>query len=116
MRGRQLLRLLEYGARLRHVSQRKIFLDRTRIDVALQPPVRQQRLELGAENEHAVAQDRVIQWLDAQSVAGEKQRRAVPVPKRERKHSAKALDACLAPGFPRMDDDLGVAARSESVA
>jgi hypothetical protein len=48
---RQLSGLTEDGARLGHVAEREVFLDRQRIDVARQAAMRQQRLELGAEEQ-----------------------------------------------------------------
>ena len=80
------------------------------------PPLRQQRLQLGAEEQRAVAQHRVEHRLDAQPVAGEEQRLLVAVPEREREHAAEARHALLAPGLPGVDDHLGVAAGAEDVA
>ena len=114
--GRQLLRTGEDRPRFRNVAQREIFLDRTRIDVAPQPAVGEQRLELGSEDERSIGEQRVIKRLHAQPVTGEEQRRAVAIPEREGEHSAKALDARFAPGLPCVHDDLGVAFRAERVA
>ena len=72
MRGRELPRLLEYGARLGNVAQGEVFLDGAWIDVALERFVNQERFELGAENERAVAQERVMERLDPQTVARKK--------------------------------------------
>ena len=64
------------------------------------PAVREQRLQLGAEEQRAVGEQRVVQRLDAKPVAREEQRRAVAVPQREREHAAEALDAALRPTPP----------------
>ena len=61
-------------ARLGRRSQGEIFLDRLRIEVAPQPAVRQQRLELGAEEQRAVVEQRVVERLHAEAVAREEQR------------------------------------------
>jgi hypothetical protein len=47
---RQLSGLTEDRPRLGHVAEREVFLDRQRVDVARQSAMRQQRLELGAED------------------------------------------------------------------
>ena len=78
--------------------------------------MRDERLELGSEDEPAFRQQRIVQRLDAEPVARQEQRFAVAVPQRESEHSAEPLDAILAPLLPRMDDDLGVALGPEDVA
>jgi hypothetical protein len=104
------------GAWLRDISQREIFLDRLRIEIASQPAVGEQRFELGTEDELAVGEERVEQRLHSQPVAGEEERFAIAVPQRECEHAAEARDAGFAPGFPRVDDDLGIAPGAEHVA
>jgi hypothetical protein len=100
VRGRQLERGTEDGARLGHVAEREVVLDSVRIDAPLQRAVRQQRLELGAEQQVPVRQQRVVQRLHAEPVAREEQRLPVLVPQREREHAAEAVHAGFAPGFP----------------
>ena len=114
--GRQFFGLLEDGARFGNVAEGEVFLDRARVDVALEAAVGQKRLEFGAEDEAAVVEQRVVQGFDAEAVAGEKQGLAIAVPEGEGKHAAKAVDAVFAPGFPGVDDDFGVAAGVEDVA
>ena len=114
--GRQLLRAGEDRARLGHVAEREVLLDRAGIDLAAEPGMHQQRLELGAEEQRAVGQHRVVQRLHAQPVARHEQRLAVPVVEREGEHAAEAVDAALAPRLPGVDDHLGVAAGVEHVA
>ena len=63
-----------------------------------------------------IRQQRVVQRLDAETVARKEQGLAALVPQREGEHAAEALDARRAPRFPRVHDDLGVAARAEHVA
>src|SRR5262245_65904187 len=75
----------------------------------------EQALQLRAEHELAVRQQRVEERLDAEAIAREEERLAITVPEREREHAAKALDAGFAPLFPRVDDHLGVALRAEHV-
>ena len=75
----------------------------------------EQRLDLRREQEMSVRQQRVMQRLDAQAVAGKEQRLPIAVPQREREHAAEAVHAAFAPGFPGVHDHLGVAARVEAV-
>ena len=111
--GGSLYTSLEHGPRLGHVAEREVLLDRLGLDDADQVRMREQRLQLGAEQQHPVGQDREVHRLDAESVAREEQRLAIAIPQREREHAAKARDARLAPFLPRVHDDLGVAARAE---
>ena len=79
-------------------------------------PVGEQRLQLGAEQERAVVQQRVVERLHAEPVAREEQRCAI------RSHSANAnmprkrSHAGFAPLLPGVDDDLGVAVGAERMA
>jgi len=75
-----------------------------------------QHLEFGTEGERAVGQQRVEHRLDRQAVARHEKGVAVTVVQGKGEHAAKALHAVLAPGFPGVDDDLGVAAGVEDVA
>ena len=113
---RKLARSAEDGARFGDVAQREVFLDRRRVDVAAQSAVREQRFQLGSEQQRAVGQQRVMQRLHPEAVAREEQRLPVAIPQREREHAAQALDTILAPGFPGVDDRLGVAPGTEPVA
>ena len=112
----QFFGLLEDGARLGDVAEGEVFLDGAGVDFALEAAVGEQRLEFGAEKEGAIVEQGVEQRLDAEAVAGEKQGFAVAVPEGEGEHAAEAVDAALAPGFPGVDDDFGVAAGVEDVA
>ena len=116
VRRRQLLRLAEDRARLGHVAEGEVLFHRERVDVAFQAAVGQERLELGAEEQRAVVEQRVVQRLDAQPVPRHEQRLLVAVPQREGEHAAKALHAGFAPLLPGVDDDLGVALGVEAVA
>jgi hypothetical protein len=78
--------------------------------------MREHRLQLRAEDEHPVIEQRVMERLHAQPVAGEEERFAIAIPEREGEHSAEAPDAVGAPRLPRVDDHFGVALRPEHVA
>src|ERR1700682_418532 len=109
MRRGQFPRHAKDGARLGDISQREVFLDSASIDFARKATVRKQRLDLGAENQLSVRQERVMQRLDPETVAREKQRLPIAVPKCEREHPSKSLHACGAPRLPSVYDYLGIA-------
>ena len=110
VRRRQLAGLVEDAARLGHVAEREVLLDCERVDLAIHRAVREQALELRAENQRPVVEQRIVQRLHAQPVTRQEQRGAIAVPQREGEHAAEALDAGLAPRLPGMHDHLGVAA------
>jgi len=112
---RQLPGLTENGAWLGDIAQREIFLDRQRVDVARQAPMREDGLQFGAEEKLSVGQQRVKHRLDRQPIAREKQCLGIAIPQRKGKHAAESLDAILAPGLPGMNDHLGIAARVEDM-
>ena len=69
MRRCELVRADVDRARLGHVSEREILLDRERIELAPEGWVRGQRLELGTEDKQIAGEQRIVQRLDAQPVA-----------------------------------------------
>ena len=77
--------------------------------------MRGQRLELRAEDQGPIVECGVVERLHAESVAREEERLLVAIPQREGEHAAELLDAILAPRFPGVDDDLGVALRVKNV-
>ena len=102
VRRRQLARAAEDRARLGDVAEREVLLDRARVDVAREAAVREQRLQLGAE-------EQACRPAAARSSSGFTPRRSrarnsvspVAVPQREREHAAEALDAVARPTPPR---------------
>jgi hypothetical protein len=75
-----------------------------------------ERFQLGTEDQRAVRQQRVVQRLDPEPVARHEQRLSIAIVEREREHAAEAVDAALAPGFPRVNDDLRVTSSVEDVS
>src|SRR3569623_1462302 len=63
-----------------------------------------------------IGQQRVVERLDAETVAREEQRLAVAIPDREGEHAAQALDAAVAPLLPGLHDHLSVVARTKGEA
>ena len=112
----ELARALEDCARLGDVAEGEVFLDRARIEAAIQLRVRHQHLQFGTEQQRAVVEQAVEQRLDAHAVARHEQRALRAVVHGKRKHAAKAMHAVLAPGPPGVHDHLGIAAGAEAVA
>ena len=115
MRRRELPRRAEDRAGLRHVPEREVLFHRERIDLAAESRMHEQRLQLRAEDERAVGEQRVVQRLDAQAVARKEQGFPSGVPQRECEHSAEPVHAALLPRLPGADDDFRVAAGAEPV-
>ncbi len=86
--------------------------ERLVVDARVEPRPQQQRLQLGREHE-APAGDRVVEGLLACAVAGAEQAPLLDVPDREREHPREVVEARLAPGPERLDEDLGVRRRAE---
>ena len=78
--------------------------------------MREQRLQLGAEEEPPIVQHRVVERLLAEPVARQEHRALRLIPEREGEHPVEVPNAILAPLLPGVDDDFGVAARAEGVA
>jgi hypothetical protein len=114
--GLELLHALVDRLRIGHVAEGKVFLDRLRVDAALELRMQQQRLELRAEYDASVGQLGVVQRLHAEAVARDEQRLAATIPDCEREHAVEALQALDAPFLPRVHDHLGIRARAEGVA
>ncbi len=72
--GSELRHAFENRARVGHITEREVLLDRGRANPPRDGPIRQDRLELRAEQEPRIVGDGVIEGLDAETVAREKQR------------------------------------------
>ena len=102
VRRRELQRAAEDRARLGDVAEREVLLDRERVDRRVRGAgCTSSALQLRAEHELAVRQERVEERLDAEAVAREEQRLAVPVPEREGEHAAEARRRTPRPTPPR---------------
>ena len=88
-------------------------VQRHRIDAGVDPARRLQRLRRRGEAEAAEV-FAVVQRLDAEAVARQEQRLAVP--DGEREHAVQALDAGFAPFQKRPQDDFGVAVGVKNMA
>src|SRR6476469_8118631 len=115
MARRELARIAKDRSWLGDVTEGEILLDGARVDIAAQAAVHEQRLQLRSEQQNAVVQQRVVQRLDAEPVAGEEQRFAIAIPQGKRKHAAQAPYAVFAPGLPRVHDHFGVTSRAEAI-
>jgi hypothetical protein len=115
MGGAQLVHTVEDRLGIRHVPEREILFDGVRIDFRRDRSRRENRFELRGKQQLRVGSHNVIKRLDPEPIASEKECLPVPVPDRKRKHAVEPADALLAPLFPRVDDDLGIAASAERV-
>ena len=100
----QLVDPLEQGLAAEAELEREVVLERLQVGLDRRQEG-QQRLDLGGEVEDAV-DDRVVERLDPEAVAGAEERVLLLVPEREREHPAQVRHAVLAPG--------GVAVRGSS--
>ncbi len=112
---RQLVDVLVDGRWRRHVEQRQIGVERLGTPGVVDGRVLKNRFDLGTEDQAAVGQPRVVERLDADSIARQEQPLPRRVPYRKREHAAKALDARIAPFLVSVDDDLGVGMRPEAM-
>ncbi len=85
-----------------------------RVDCGIHIRRFQQGLTVGGETEGARSAA-VIQRLDAQAVARQKQHALAQVPNGESEHADEVLDAMLAPFGVSLEDDFGVALGEEVV-
>src|SRR5207247_9858596 len=84
MSGLQLPDALEPGARARHVPLAEVVPEGVGIELRAYAGPRQQRADLGREEERPVAGPRVVERLDAERIAREEQPAPPPVPDPER--------------------------------
>ncbi len=89
-------------------------IERVEIDVARQIGRAQQRLDLGSEIQPAVDR-RIVQRLDADAVAREKQRLRSGIPDRQAEHAAQPRDGVAPPLLVCVDDRFRVGGRVEPV-
>ena len=104
----------EHRARRRREPERQVGGERLLVEVARRRRMLEDRLDLGAE-EHALRQQRVVQRLDAEPIAGEEELAPARVPDREGEHPVQALDARGALLLVEVDDRLGVGRGPEAV-
>src|SRR5262245_16146776 len=85
------------------------------IDAPLDLRVDDQRFQFGGEDERARG-PRKIERLFARPVARDEQAPPALVPKREREHPVQMVDEVIAMILVKVNNDLGVRMRAESVA
>jgi len=84
------------------------------VEIASDVRVGEECLDLGAEQEQAIAVP-VVEGLFAQSIPCQQQALPGPVPDREGKHAAEALHAFLTHLLVEVEDCLGIALGGEPV-
>ncbi len=112
--GHELADAFEQRGRRRHVAISEIVPEGRAIDATRNAGNREDRLDLGREEQHAI---RLMeeQGLLTVAVTGEQQTLPVRVPEGEREHAAEARHARRSPLLVRMHDGLGVGAGAERV-
>src|SRR5215467_13020378 len=104
-------------SQLKDVAEQRLFarqviegqkpVDHRWVQVGCDRGVCKNSLDLGSENDRLVGLG-VVQRLDSDPVACEKQGLLAVVPNRKRKHSSQPLDAGLPQLLIQMDDNFGV--------
>ena len=114
VRRRQLLDPPEDRPIPRHHAEGQVVLQRRRVDRAVDPRIRQDRLDLGAEQQFlAVPVD--VQRLDPEPVPRQQEPPPRPVPQGDREHPPQPPHQVVAVLLVEVDDDLRVAVRPEPV-
>src|SRR5215813_11764262 len=108
MSGRQLLNSYIHRVRTRDIAKCQVLCQRAVIELRPYSWICQDRFDLRAEQQ-ALPIKPIIEGLDTQAVASDKQIPIAPVPNREGKHSAQMLNAILTIFFVKMDDGFGIA-------
>ena len=106
---------LEDRAGRRDVFEREVTRETREIELAGAAGMREQRLELGAEQQR-VSEVGVVERLLAESVTSEQQAPVLLVPECEREHAVEPLDTARSVILVQVDDHLGVGVRCEAMA
>ncbi len=114
VRGGKLAHAAQDAGRGGNVLAGEVLHQRLGIELARRASVRDQRLELGAED-HPRAPGEVVERLLAQAIAREDELAHAGVPERQREHPLHALGELLAPLEVRAQHHLGVAAGGEGM-
>ena len=115
MARRQLVNVAENRPRRQRRPEREDLIQRDEVDAGLDVRVRQQRLDLGAEDQLALG-DGVEERPDAEAIARGEEHAASRVPDGKRPLAVQPLDAVLALFFVEMEDHFRVGPRREDVA
>ena len=111
----ELAHLAKRRHRPRHVTEHQVGRDRLGVELVADEPARQHALELRAEHDH-VAGKRVVERLDAESVADQYPAPLGAVPGRDGEHPTQSLCQTGAVLLVQVGEDLGVAAAAQNVA
>ena len=107
--GQQLVYAFEERLLTREITGSEQLRKTALVRLRLNETTRENRLDLGAEDEPIVA-DGPVERLDPQSIAREQQPPAGGVPDGEREHAAEAVNTVVPPLLVRVDNRLGIAA------
>ncbi len=114
--GRELVHIAKNRRGAGHVAVAHECRDGLAIDLAAPRRVCHQRLEFGAEQQHAAA-PAPVQRLDAEPIANQPQRRLGTIPQRDGEHADEPRHRALRPKFPECrQHHLGIRAAAKPVA
>lgn len=116
MTGLQLEHALEHGLWRHHRPKGEGLVEPQRVELAGQlGGTRKQRLDL-AGKEHAPLVQSEVQRAHADSVAAQHEGLALGVPQGDGPLAVHLLEGGLTPGFPGVNDDLGIAVGPKTMA
>jgi hypothetical protein len=114
--GRELMDALEDGPGRGDVLQGQEEIQGAGLELAPDAGVDDDGLELRAEDERPVAEERVVERLDAEPVSDDDEPAPGPVPDGRDEHPPQSLDEPVPPFLVGMEHGLGIGPRPEAVA
>jgi len=99
----------------RGIQERQIVVERAGVQIPRHPGCAEQRLDLGPEIQ-AASDERVVQRLDAEAIAGEEQPSALAIEDGQPEHAAQAPERRGAPFLVAVHDHFGIGTRLKPVA
>ena len=122
MAGRHRLDPLEQRVGIRNPEKGQELMQRFVVELSFDQAAGENRFYLGSENQREVPSltvgllRRIIQRLDADAIANQKERSLRIVPKRKGKHPIQTKETLFAPFSPGGQQDFGVALGAKTVA
>lgn len=115
-RRRQLANLGKNGMRGRnHGMERHVVMQRDRIDLCRDAAAGEERRQGGGEA-HAAPPNRIVERLDAKTVAAQDEAAGLPFTQGKGEHAVEPSHRPGAPGMPCLQDDLGIAVGEEAIS
>ena len=115
MPGSKLFDAAQYAAMVGHIAEGEIVIDCGKIDFTPQGRMGRERFELRPEQDAAIRNGRVKEWLYSKPIPGEKQLFGAGIIYGEDKHAVEMLYTCRPPMAPAMQDNFAVALGGEAI-